>query len=117
MKFSNQTMKAESIFFYMMATAVLLVPVALLMTDFSKAINWGFKGPYLAGLIQVLNSIGALCLVYAVRYGKAIVVVPMTSLAPVLTIVISLAIYGVIPHPILIAGMIFATLAIYLLAE
>lgn len=116
-KFSNQTMKAESIFFYMMATAVLLIPVALLMTDFSKTINWEFKGPYLAGLIQVLNSIGALCLVYAVRYGKAIVVVPMTSLAPVLTIVISLAIYGAIPHPVLIAGMIFATMAIYLLAE
>ena len=117
MKFSNQSMKAESIFFYMMATAVLLIPAALLMTDFSKVINWGFKGPYLAALIQVLNSIGALCLVYAVRFGKAIVVVPMTSLAPVLTIIISLAIYGVLPHPVLIAGMVFATIAIYLLAE
>ncbi len=117
MKFSNQTMKAESIFFYMMATAMLLIPVAILMTDFSKVINWGFRGPYLAALIQVLNSIGALCLVYAVRYGKAIVVVPMTSLAPVLTIIISLAIYGVIPHLILIAGMILAAIAIYLLAE
>jgi drug/metabolite transporter (DMT)-like permease len=117
MKFSNQTMKAESIFFYMMATAVLLIPVALLMTDFSRTINWGFKGPYLAGLIQVLNAIGALCLVYAVRYGKAIVVVPMTSLAPVLTIILSLSIYGVVPHPVLTVGMILAAAAIYLLAE
>lgn len=117
MKFSNQTMRAESIFFYMMATAVVLVPVALLMTDFSRAINWGFKGPYLAALIQVLNSIGALCLVYALRYGKAIIVVPMTALAPVLTIIISLTLYRVIPHPVILTGMVFATVAIYLLAE
>jgi drug/metabolite transporter (DMT)-like permease len=117
MKFSNMTMKAESIFFYMMATAVVLIPVALLMTDFSQRINWGFKGPYLAAMIQVLNSIGALCLVYALRFGKAIIVVPMTALAPVLTIIISLALYSVIPHPVIIAGMVFATLAIYLMAE
>lgn len=117
MKFSNMTMKAESIFFYMMATAVALIPVALWMTDFSKPINWSFKGPYLAALIQVLNSIGALCLVYAVRYGKAIIVVPMTALAPVLTIIISLALYKVIPHPIILTGMVFATIAIYLMAE
>ena len=117
MKFSNERMKAESIFFYMMATAILLIPIALFMTDFSQPINWGFKGPILAALIQVLNSAGALCLVYAVRYGKAIIVVPMTSLAPVLTIIISLCLYGVIPHAVLVAGMTLATLAIYLLAE
>ena len=117
MKFSNQTMRAESIFFYMMATALLLIPVAALMTDFSRPINWGFKGPYLAALIQVLNSIGALCLVYALRYGKAIIVAPLTALAPVLTIIISLTLYRVIPHPVILGGMVFATLAIYLLAE
>ena len=45
MKFSNNTMKSESIFFYMMLTAVMLIPVALSMTDFTKSINWGFNGP------------------------------------------------------------------------
>ena len=117
MKFSNQTMRAESIFFYMMATALLLVPAAVLLTDFSQPINWGWRGPWLAALIQVLNSIGALTLVYAVRYGKAIIVVPMTSLAPVLTIVLSLAIYHVVPHPVLVVGMVLACIAIYLMAE
>jgi drug/metabolite transporter (DMT)-like permease len=117
MKFSNATMQAESIYFYMMATAVALIPFAIWMTDFSQPVNWGFKGPYLAALIQALNAIGALTLVYAVRYGKAIIVVPMTSLAPVLTIIISLVLYQVMPHPIIIAGMVFATIAIYLLAE
>ena len=71
----------------------------------------------MAALIQVLNSIGALCLVYAVRYGKAIIVVPMTALAPVLTIIISLALYKVVPHPVIMGGMVFATIAIYLMAE
>lgn len=93
MKFAQERMKAESVFFYMMATGVLLIPVALLMTDFSQEINWGFRGPYLAAMIQVLNAAGALMFVYAVRlFGKAIIVVPMTALAPVITIVLSLII-------------------------
>jgi uncharacterized membrane protein len=114
---ANQTMKAESIFFYMMVTGILMIPVALLMTDFSADINWGFKGPYLAAMIQVLNAIGALTLVYAVRYGKAIIVVPVTSLAPVITIILSLIIYAVFPHPVIVAGLILAIIAIFLLAE
>jgi drug/metabolite transporter (DMT)-like permease len=117
MKFSNNTMKAESIFFYMMLTGILLIPIAIGMTDFSKPINWGFKGPYLAAIIQVCNSIGALTLVYALRYGKAIIVVPMTALAPVITIVISLIIYSVFPHWVVLSGLILAVIAIYLLAE
>lgn len=117
MKFSNNKMKAESIFFYMMLTAVLLIPAALLMTDFSQNINWGVKGPYLAALIQVFNSIGALTLVYALRDGKAIIVVPITALAPVITIVISLVLYGIFPHWIILAGLVLAVIAIYLLAE
>lgn len=117
MKFSNETMRAESIFFYMMLTGVLLSPVALGMTDFSADINWGFKGPYLAAMIQVLNALGALSLVYALRHGKAIIVVPMTALAPVITVILSLIIYAVIPHPIVIGGMALTVVAIYLLAE
>ncbi|RJP62793.1 MAG: DMT family transporter [Ignavibacteriales bacterium] len=117
MKFSNESMKAESIFFYMMLTGLLLIPFALMMTDFSQAINWGFKGPYLAAIIQVLNSIGALTLVYAVRYGKAIIVVPMTSLAPVITIILSLIVYSVFPPAHFIAGIVLASVAIYLMAE
>jgi drug/metabolite transporter (DMT)-like permease len=117
MKFSNETMKAESIFFYMALTAVVMIPFAVWMTDFSRPINWGFKGPYLAALIQILNAVGALCLVYAMRYGKAIIVTPLTALAPVLTIIISLIIYGVVPHAVLVTGMVFASAAIYLMAE
>ena len=117
MKFANQTMKAESIFFYMMLTGLLLVPVALWMTDFSQPINWGWNGPYLTAAIQSLNAIGALMIVYAFRYGKAMIVSPLTNAgAPVITIILSLLIYQVIPHPITLAGMVFAVIAAVLLA-
>jgi len=117
MKFANKTMKAESIFFYMTLTGILLIPFALWMTDFSQPINWGFTGPWLTAMIQILNAIGALMLVYAFRYGKAMIVSPMTNaLAPVITIIISLSIYRVIPHPIIIVGMLLAISSAFLLA-
>jgi len=117
LKFANETMKAESIFFYMMVSGILVVPAALLMTDFGQPVNWGAGGPYLAAAIQSLNSVGALCLVYAFRYGKAIIVSPLTNaVAPVITIIISLAIYRVVPHYIVTAGMVLAVLSTLLLA-
>jgi len=69
-------------------------------------------------MIQILNSIGALFLVYAFRYGKAIIVSPLTNAgAPVITIVISLIIYGVFPHTAILTGMVLAIVAIFLLAD
>jgi drug/metabolite transporter (DMT)-like permease len=117
LRFTNNIMKAESIVVYTTLTALLLIPLALLMTDFSQDINWGFKGPYLAAMIQSLNAIGFLCLVYAFRYGKAIIVSPMVNaVAPVITVVLSVIIYQVIPHPIVITGLVFAIAAAFLMA-
>lgn len=117
MRFANQTMKAESIFFYMTVSGILLIPFALMMTDFSQPINWGFKGPYLTALIQLLNAVGALMIVYAFRYGKAMIVSPLTNaVAPVITVIISLSIYQIIPHLIIVAGMILALLSIFMMA-
>ncbi|MFN8135116.1 MAG: EamA family transporter [Bacteroidales bacterium] len=86
------------------------------MTDFSQSINWGLKGPYLAALVHILNSVGALTLVYALRYGKAIIVVPLTGLAPLITIVLSLVLYSVMPGPMLMIGLVFAVIAIFILS-
>jgi len=117
MRFANEHMKAESIFFYMMMSGLVLIPVALFMTDFSQPVNWGFRGPYLAAMIQILNAVGALSLVYAFRYGKAIIVSPLTNaVAPFITIVISLVLYRVIPHQITLAGMAAAIVAVALMA-
>lgn len=117
MKKANSVMKPESIFFYMTITGLILAPIAFFMTDFSQPINWGFKGPYLSFGIQILNSIGALTIVYAFRYGKAIVVSPLTNaVAPVITIILSLIIYSVIPHPFILIGMGLAIISIFILA-
>jgi drug/metabolite transporter (DMT)-like permease len=116
-KVANVTMSAASIFFYMMLSGLLLIPVALAMTDFSQPINVGLDGVGLAAIIQVLNSIGALALVYAFRYGKAIIVSPMVNAgAPLLTAVIALAMAGMVPGPFKIAGITLALLAALLLA-
>lgn len=116
LRFANETMQAENIFFYMTVTGLILIPVASGMTDFNQEINWGFSGLYSAALIQVLNSIGALSLVFAFRYGKAIIVSPMTNaLAPVITVVISLILYSVIPHLFIVLGMVLAIAASFLL--
>lgn len=116
LKLANEKAEADDIFFYMACSAVILIPIALFITDFSKPIYWGFKGPYLAALIQILNSLGALFLVYAFKYGKAIIVAPATTaLPPVLTVLISLTIYKVVPHPVIIAGIVLAIFAAFLM--
>jgi len=116
-KIANQTMKAEEIFFYMTITGLVMIPLALSMTDFSLPINYGSDGIYLAAGIQLLNAFGALTLVYAFRYGKAIIVSPLTnSAAPLLTVLISLIIYGYIPNSVVIAGMVLALCATFLIS-
>jgi uncharacterized membrane protein len=117
MKLANARMSAESIFFYMMISGLLVAPVALAMTDFSKPINWGWDGPWLAAAIQALNAVGALALVYAFRYGKAIVVAPLTNAGgPLITAVISLLIAGVVPGELKMIGLALAVIASALLA-
>lgn len=117
MKLANARMSAESIFFYMMISGLLLAPVAIAMTDFSKPINWNWDGPWLAAGIQMLNALGALFLVYAFRYGKAIVVAPLTNAGgPLVTAVISLLIAGVVPGELKMIGLALAVIASALLA-
>ena len=116
-KLANRSMSAESIFFYMTVTGLMLAPVAWAMTDFSRPINWGVDGPWLAAGIQVLNAIGALTLVYAFRYGQAIVVSPLTNAgAPLMTAVISLLAIGILPGPLKLVGLVLAFVAAVLLA-
>lgn len=115
MKFANGSMSAESIFFYMALTGVMLVPLA-----------WTMTGPEIAAVeprlyvkgffTQLLNSIGALTLVYAYRYGKAIIVSPMQGLAPLITVVLSLVIFAVVPGPMLLVGLVLATVALVALS-
>lgn len=115
MKFANGSMSAESIFFYMALTGVMLVPLAWTMTG--PEIAAVELGLYVKGFFtQLLNSIGALTLVYAYRYGKAIIVSPMQGLAPLITVVLSLVIFAVVPGPMLLVGLVLATVALVALS-
>ena len=115
MKFANGSMSAESIFFYMALTGVMLVPLAWTMTG--PEIAAVEPGLYVKGFFtQLLNSIGALTLVYAYRYGKAIIVSPMQGLAPLITVVLSLVIFAVVPGPMLLVGLVLATVALVALS-
>jgi drug/metabolite transporter (DMT)-like permease len=117
MKSANLVMSGESIFFYMMLTGLALIPVAWAMTDFSHPINRGADGPWLAAAIQVLNAIGALTLVFAFRYGKAIIVAPLTNAgAPLATAIISLVTLGIMPGSIKLVGIGLALAASLMLA-
>ena len=116
-KAKSASMKAESVTFYLMASSVVLSPIALFMTDFSLPINWGFHGVYAAVAIQALNAIWFLFFAYAIRLGKAIIVVPLMSLAPAVTVVLSLVLYSVMPHPVTVTGMVLALVSVFLLSE
>ncbi len=113
----SSSMKAESVTFYLMASSIVLAPIALVMTDFSSAINWGIRGAWSAVVIQALNAVGFLFFAYAIRLGKAIIVVPLMSLAPAVTVVISLILYSVVPHPVTMTGMALALVSVFLLSE
>lgn len=116
-KLANATMEAESIFFYMTAAGLLFIPLALLMTDFSQPINLGWQGPYLAAATQVLNALGALALVYAFRYGKALVVSPLVNAgAPLLTTVLSVLMAATMPGGAKLLGIGLSLAAALLLA-
>lgn len=117
MKFANTRMSGESIFAWMTLSGLLLAPVAWAMTDWSQPVNWGWDGPWLAAGIQLLNAIGALLLVFAFRYGKAIVVAPLTNAgAPLTTALIALAAAGVVPGPLKTVALMLALVAAALLA-
>jgi drug/metabolite transporter (DMT)-like permease len=115
MKSSANAMSAEELFVYMTATGLALSPIALAMgPGLHSGSGIGFGLTY---AIQSLNAVGCLLFVYAVRYGKAIVVVPMVNgMFPLVTIIVSLLIYREIPSKYNLAGMALALIAVLFMA-
>jgi drug/metabolite transporter (DMT)-like permease len=106
---NNSTPDAESVFVYMTIAAVLLIPVALLMGDGSCITSQGWGELTKVFFVQILNSIGAFTLVYANRYGKAMIVAPLAdACAPVIMCVISLLLYAAVPTVPQIIGIVAA---------
>ncbi|GAA1671124.1 DMT family transporter [Nonomuraea maheshkhaliensis] len=104
-------------FGWMTISGLLLIPVAVLMMGgLPSGAPW--QAPALTAVTQVLNAAGALFLVMALSRGKAAVVAPITNaLAPVLTIVLSLAVYQTLPSVYGAIGIVLAlggsTLMVY----
>ncbi len=104
-------------FGWMTISGLLLIPVAVLMMG-GLPLGFPWQAPALTAGTQLLNSIGALFLVMAMSRGKASIVAPVTNaLAPVLTIVLSLLVFGAAPTGFQIAGIVLAlvgsTLMVY----
>ena len=120
MKFANNTMDAESIFVWMAISGLVLIPVAWFMNDDASIFmqqEYALQQGGVAFGIQILNSIGALTLVYAYRHGKAVIVSPMEGLSPMVTVLLSLVVFSVIPNPFQIAGIVCAAFAMYALSR
>ncbi|MGD8175655.1 DMT family transporter [Marinimicrobium sp. ARAG 43.8] len=116
LKQANNRVSAESIFFYMALTSLMLAPVAWFMTEQPLQANWGLDGAALAFGIGLLNAFGALFLVYAFRHGKAILVSPMVNcLPPIVTSLLSLVILQVLPTTYAAVGMVLAIISAFLL--
>jgi uncharacterized membrane protein len=104
-------------FGYMTISGLLLVPVAfVMMGGFPGGAPW--QAPTLTFGTQLLNAVGALFLVMALSRGKASIVAPTTNaLAPVLTVLISLAVYQTLPTIYGTLGIVLAivgsTLMVY----
>ncbi|MEV7466786.1 DMT family transporter [Streptomyces kronopolitis] len=103
-------------FGWMTVSALLLVPVAVLIMGGLPDAPW--QAPALTAGTQILNAVGALFLVMALSRGKASVVAPVTNaLAPVLTIVLSLLVYRTLPTIWATVGIVLAlggsTLMVY----
>jgi drug/metabolite transporter (DMT)-like permease len=110
-------LSTEAIFGGMAFGGVSMIPVALAMTDLAQPIHWGATGPYLAAAIHVLNAAGGFTYAAALGAGPALLVAPVTAMSPLVTIIVSLGIFGRWPSPVHLVGMAMAIAAIYLLAD
>lgn len=107
-KASTQGVNDSSLFGYMTITGILLAPVAWLMLE-DKSASYPIMAIASTAGIQVLNAVGALCLVMALSRGKATIIAPCTNaLAPVLTAIISLIIYQSMPGILAFVGIVLA---------
>lgn len=120
---NNHTPDAESVFVYMAIAAVVLIPVAFLLKSPSELTAYGCAVPTKVFFVQILNAIGAFTLVYANRYGKAMVIAPLAdACSPVICCLLSivlLAIAGLpaIPSVWQICGMVAAISCVFIFSR
>jgi drug/metabolite transporter (DMT)-like permease len=104
-------------FTWMTITGLALAPVAMLMMG-GLPLDFPVAAPALTLGTQLLNAVGALFLVMALSRGKATIVSPVTNaLAPVATILLSLAAYQTLPSVYggigIVLALVGSTLIVY----
>ena len=120
---NNHTPDAESVFVYMAIAAVVLIPVAFLLKSPSELTAYGWAAPTKVFFVQILNAIGALTLVYANRYGKAMVIAPLAdACSPVICCLLSIVLLLVaglnaIPTVWQILGMVAAISCVFIFSR
>ncbi len=120
---NNHTPDAESVFVYMAIAAVVLIPVAFLLKSPSTLAEYGWGTAAKVFGVQILNAIGAFTLVYANRYGKAMVIAPLAdACSPVICCLLSivmLAVAGLDAMPSIwqIAGMVAAISCVFIFSR
>ena len=120
---NNHTPDAESVFVYMAIAAVVLIPVAFLLKSPSELVAYGWGAPTKVFFVQILNAIGALTLVYANRYGKAMVIAPLAdACSPVICCLLSIVLLLVaglnaIPTIWQILGMVAAISCVFIFSR
>lgn len=100
---------------YLAISGFILIPVALsIMGDFQSIPVSGYS---IAFGTQLLNAIGAMLYIMALKRGKASIVSPVcNSLAPVATIFICIVAFGQMPNTIQSVGIFFAIVGSAILA-
>ena len=120
---NNHTPDAESVFVYMAIAAVVLIPVAFLLKSPSALAAYGWAAPTKVFFVQILNAIGALTLVYANRYGKAMVIAPLAdACSPVICCLLSIVLLlaaglNAIPTIWQIIGMVAAISCVFIFSR
>lgn len=116
-KLAEPVLNGDELVAYLLVSGCVLTPVALVGTDWHASIRWGAGGLGLAAVVQALNAAGVWTYARAMRRGPSVVVVPLTALAPVVTVVLSLLASRQWPSPAAATGMALATLSTGLLSR
>ncbi|MBQ9410801.1 MAG: EamA family transporter, partial [Bacteroidales bacterium] len=120
---NNNTPDAESVFVYMAIAAVVLIPVAFLLKAPSELAAYGWATPTKVFFVQILNAIGAFTLVYANRYGKAMVIAPLAdACSPVICCLLSIVLLLIarmdaLPTIWQISGMVAAISCVFIFSR
>ena len=101
---------------YVVEMATLFVLSLLVFVIQRPTISVGSLGFYYALIAGVMATVGSVAIYLALQEGNAMVVIPLTSIYPVVTIVLSYFILHEHISPVKWAGVVLALVALVLIA-